>query len=117
MRLGRPIFSHGGKTFSPWIYVGTWPNALLMNQHVIEHGRMFNEIDEENASSVCVIGTAVRDELFGAPEKVGREIIPLGEIVNINGMPFTIIGMFKHYESDQDRKLRELERDKPQQET
>ena len=47
-----------------------------MNQHVIEHGRMFNEIDNENARSVCVIGTTLRDELFGDPEKIGREIIP-----------------------------------------
>jgi putative ABC transport system permease protein len=66
---------------------------------------------------VCVIGTGVRDELFGAPEKVGREINPVGEIITINGMPFTIVGMFKHYESEQDRKLRELEKNKPLQET
>jgi len=60
------------------------------------------------ARSVCVIGTATRDELWGAPEKVGREIIPVGEILYINGLPFTIIGMFQHYESEQERKTREL---------
>ena len=32
----------------------------------------------------------------------------MGETLYINGMPFTIIGMFKHYESEQDRKAREL---------
>jgi hypothetical protein len=32
-------------------------------------------------------------------------------------MPFTIIGMFKHYESEMDRKLREMEKDRPQQTT
>jgi putative ABC transport system permease protein len=117
MRLSRPLFSRGGKTFSPWQLVGTWPNTLEMNQFVVEHGRMFNEIDEENAASVCVIGTATRDELFGSPERVGREIVPLGETININGLPFTIIGMFKHYESEQDRKLRELEKNKPHEET
>jgi len=117
MRLNRAIFSRAGKVFSPWVFVGTWPNALEMNQLTIAYGRMFNQIDEENASSVCVIGTAVRDELFGEPEKVGREIIPTNEVININGMPFTIIGMFKHYESEQDQKLRELEKGKPHEET
>jgi putative ABC transport system permease protein len=117
MRLPRALISRNGKNFQPWYFVGTWPNALEMNQHTVEHGRMFNQIDEENASSVCVIGTTVRDEMFGDPEKLGREINPVGEIITINGMPFTIIGMFKHYESEADRKLREIEKDKPQQET
>jgi putative ABC transport system permease protein len=114
MRLMRPVMTHGTKVFSPWNFVGTWGNALEMNQHVIEHGRMFNEIDDENASSVCVIGTEVRDELFGSPEQLGHELIPIGEKISINGQPFTVIGMFKHYESEQDRKLREIEKDKPQ---
>jgi putative ABC transport system permease protein len=117
MRLRNAVITRGGKVFQSWNFVGTWANALEMNQHVIEHGRMFNDVDEENASSVCVVGTSLRDELFGSPTDVGREINPVGEIVNINGMPFTIIGMFKHYESEMDRKLREMEKDKPQQET
>src|SRR5207344_2615223 len=69
---------------------------------------MFNEVDDEMARSVCVIGTATRDELWGSPEKIGHEIIPLGETIYINRVPFTIIGMFRHYESEQDRKGREL---------
>src|SRR3954471_20832366 len=117
MRMQRPMLTRAGKTFTPYNFVGTWPNALQMNQHVVEHGRMFNEIDDENANSVCVIGTMVRDELFGSPEKVGHEIIPVGEQISVNGQPLTIIGMFQHYESEQERKLRELEKDKPKDET
>ncbi|MCX6904177.1 MAG: ABC transporter permease, partial [Verrucomicrobia bacterium] len=116
MRL-RAYLTHGNKVFSPWVCVGTSPNALEMNQHVIAHGRMFNEFDDELASSVCVIGTATRDELFGSPEDIGREIIPVGEEIHLNGQPFTIIGMFQHYESEQEGKLRELEKGKPRTET
>jgi putative ABC transport system permease protein len=90
--------------------LGTWPNALDMNLHVIQHGRMFNEIDDELARNVCVIGTSVRDALFGNPEEVGHEIIPIGETININGQIFTIVGMFQHYESELARKQRELAR-------
>ncbi|HNQ89617.1 MAG TPA: ABC transporter permease [Verrucomicrobiota bacterium] len=100
--------SANGKRFRPFVCVGVWPVALEMTEHVLAHGRMFNELDDEMARSVCVIGTATRDELWGSPEEVGREIIPIGETLYINGVPFTIIGMFQHYESESDRKRREL---------
>jgi putative ABC transport system permease protein len=115
MRLYGAVLSAHGKKFRPWNLVGVWPIAAKLSEHVVEHGRMFNEIDDEMARSVCVIGTDTRDELFGAPEKVGEEINPVGEVIYINSQPFTIIGMFQHYESEQDRKKRLLEKANPQQ--
>jgi putative ABC transport system permease protein len=108
MRTRNITMTYGDKTIRPRNFLGNWPNAVELNQHVIAHGRMFNEIDDENARNVCVIGTAIRDALFGSPEQVGREIIPVGEFVNINDQRFKIIGMFEHYESEQDKKLREM---------
>jgi putative ABC transport system permease protein len=113
MRLMRPTVGRQGKHFNPFNVVGTWPSALEMNQHTVAHGRMFNEIDDEMGRNVCVIGTATRDELFGAPEETGREIIPVGESINLNGQLFTIIGMFQHYESELERKNRQLAKTKP----
>jgi putative ABC transport system permease protein len=107
MSLRATVSAHG-KSFRPWYLSGVWPIALEMSEHTIEHGRMLNEVDDEMARNVCVIGTATRDEIWGAPEKVGHEIIPIGETLFINGVPFTVIGMFQHYESEQDRKAREL---------
>jgi putative ABC transport system permease protein len=107
-RVPRPTVSAKGKSFRPFICSGAWPVVLELFEHEIAHGRMFNAIDDEQARSVCVIGTNVRDELFGAPADTGQEIIPLGETLLINGQAFTIIGMFKHYESEQERKEREL---------
>ena len=66
-----------------------------MNLHTLEYGRFFTDLDEENANAVCVIGTGIRDELFGSPDKTGQEIVPIGEMININGQPFTIVGMFE----------------------
>ena len=108
--------SANGKSERVWNLAGVWPAAVRMNEHVVKHGRMFNEVDDEMARSVCVIGTAIRNELWGSPEDVGEEIIPVGQTIYINQMPFTIIGMFDHYESDQERKFRELEAAKPKQE-
>src|SRR5215510_11438587 len=114
MRLSATL-SANGKNFRPWYLSGVWPVALEMSEHVIHYGRMFNELDDEMARSVCVIGTATRDELWGSPEKVGREIIPVGETIYINHVPFTIIGMFQHYESEQERKTREAAQNQPAQ--
>ncbi len=103
--------SANGKYFRPFMCTGVWPVALEMGEHVVEHGRMFNELDDELARNVCVIGTATRDELWGEPEKTGEEVIPVGQSININGVPFTIIGMFQHYESENDRKGRLLKKE------
>jgi putative ABC transport system permease protein len=113
MRMNYPTLTANGKHFRPFVCAGVWPIALEMSEHVIAHGRMFNELDDEQARSVCVIGTAARDELFGSPEELGYEVIPVGKTIIINRQPFTIIGMFQHYESDQQRKERELAKLQP----
>ncbi|MBI5774882.1 MAG: ABC transporter permease [Verrucomicrobia bacterium] len=108
MRHRSVTMSREGKRFNPHHFAGTWPSALEMNQHVLEHGRMFNEVDDELARNVCVIGTATRNALFGSPEDLGREVNPVGEDISISGQRFRIIGMFEHYESEQDKKKREF---------
>ncbi len=105
-RGSRTVLSYKNKTARPFSFSGTWPSALEINEHVIEHGRMFNEYDDDLARSVCVIGTGIRDQLFGDPDITGEEIIPIGETITINRQPFTIIGMFQHYESEEARKER-----------
>jgi len=108
MRMRNMIMTREGKSVTPSELVGVWPVILEMNIHKVAHGRFFNDLDDEQAKSVVVIGTGLRDELFGDPATVGREIIPIGEVVNLNGQPFTIVGMFEHYESESERKIREL---------
>jgi putative ABC transport system permease protein len=106
-----------GKSASTSEIVGVWPAVLEMNLYEVAHGRFFCDLDEEFANSVCVIGTGVRDQLFGSPEEEGQEVVPLGEIIQIGGQPFTIVGMFKHYESEQERKLKELAKKQAQEDS
>ncbi len=110
MSLDYARVSRAGRNTFPAETVGVWPAALDMDLFEVAHGRHFTDLDQEFASSVCVIGTGIRDELFGSPEETGEEIIPVGELIHIGGQSFTIVGMFKHYESEQNRKLRELAR-------
>jgi len=107
--------SRADKMVVPSETAGVWPAVVDMNLHTVEHGRFFTDLDEENANAVCVIGTGIRDELFGDPEKIGQEIIPIGEVINLNGQPFTIVGMFTRYEGEREKKEREAAKRKPQQ--
>jgi ABC-type antimicrobial peptide transport system permease subunit len=113
MALERVRITRGARTARPSEFVGVWPEAVTMNLHEIEHGRFFTDLEDQTAASVMVIGTGIRDDLFGSPDETGREIIPIGERVYVNGQPFTIIGLFARYESERDRKERELARSRP----
>ena len=107
MRLeDNPTLAANGKVFRTFMTVGVYPRQCEVLEHVVEHGRLFNDIDAAEARPVCVIGTGIRDELFGRPEETGTEVIPVGRVMTINGQPFTIIGMFQRYEGEQDRKAR-----------
>src|SRR5882724_2188956 len=107
------LLTRGEKMSVPSECVGVSPAVLDMNLHTLEYGRFFTDMDEENANAVCVIGTGIRDDLFGSPDKIGREIVPIGEVININGQPFTIVGMFTRYEGEQEKKERELAKLQP----
>jgi putative ABC transport system permease protein len=107
MEVDDVILTRADKSSDPSECVGVSPAALDMNLHTLAHGRFFTDLDEEQANAVCVIGTGIRDDLFGSPEKTGREIIPLGEVIYINGQPFAIVGMFDRYEGEREKKERE----------
>ena len=99
--------SRKGRGARPWRLQGTWPSALEIQEHEIEHGRMFTMMDDLLANNVCVIGTEIRNSLFDEVDDQGETIIPIGERILINYVPFTIVGMFKEYMSDEDRKKKE----------
>ncbi len=113
MAIYNIIATRGDKMVRPSETVGVWPAVIPMNLHTLQYGRFFTDLDEQYANPVCVIGTGIRDELFGSPEDVGHEIVPIGKIIELNGQPFTIVGMFTRYESEEEKKERELEESQP----
>lgn len=108
IRQYRAYASFAGKRTRASEFVGVTPSVLDMNLLEVEHGRFFNSLDDEQALSVCVIGTGIRDNLFGKPVDPSFGKVPLGELISINGQPFLIVGMFKHFESDKDKRMREI---------
>jgi len=106
--LGRAIIGHKGKRARASECVGVWSDVLVMNLMEVEHGRFFTDLEDHEARNVCVIGTGIRNELWGSPKETGREVIPIGREITINRQPFRIIGMYRYYESEAERKEREL---------
>jgi putative ABC transport system permease protein len=106
MEVERAIATRGGENVVPSEMVGVTRAVLDMNLHVIEHGRWFTSIEEDEARNVCVIGTGIRDALFGPPAETGEAINPVGETISLSGLSFRIIGMFEHYESEREKRAR-----------
>jgi len=59
-------------------------------------GRYLNDDDIRESRKVVVISTVVRDALF----KNGKE--PLGEFIQVNGVPFKVVGVFTDPGGDRD---------------
>ena len=83
---------------------GVWPDYVPINSHVVELGRNITQLDLDRAMHTCVIGRKVVDELW--PER--PQFNPLNETIFINSRPFTVVGVFELYQSDQDKKRKQL---------
>ncbi len=65
---------------------GTTPPFFDIREWPIATGRIFNEQEISGAVKVAVIGQTIVENLFGAES-------PLGQIIRIKKVPFTIIGV------------------------
>ncbi len=79
---------------------GTTPEALYIRDWPIASGRSFTQQDLDGATKVCLLGKTVMENLFGGVD-------PIGQIVRIKKVPFTVIGVLASkgqstYGQDQD---------------
>jgi len=75
---------------------GDYPDIFKIQSYKIEAGRQINWNDENEKRKIAVIGTRVREVLFDVDED------PIGESIQVNGVYFTVVGVFKSSQS-QDR--------------
>ena len=69
--------------------VGTWPSFFPLQNHEVEHGRVFDEGEVQGRRRVAVLGSNVPDDLSTpAGLLVGRDI-------QIRGIGFEVIGVLK----------------------
>ena len=67
----------------------------------ISQGRSINALDEQQRRKVVLIGRRVKDQLFEKDES------PLGEEIIINGISFTVIGVFETLERGNEQRAEE----------
>jgi ABC-type antimicrobial peptide transport system permease subunit len=63
-----------------------------VDRYDLESGRRFSELDMKDRADVIIIGSKVREDCFAPGED------PLGSMLDLEGRPFRVIGVLKHYE-------------------
>ncbi|MEK6528175.1 MAG: ABC transporter permease [Nitrospirota bacterium] len=76
---------YGNQNWSTGV-TGTTPGMLIVRDWKLSAGRAFTETDVKSAAKVCLLGQTVVDNLFGGLD-------PVGQIVRIKKIPFTVIGI------------------------
>jgi putative ABC transport system permease protein len=66
---------------------GTDIDFPLINSWPVEEGAFFTAQDVTTAARVVVLGTVVRDQLFGP------DIDPIGQTIRVQHLPFTVVGV------------------------
>jgi putative ABC transport system permease protein len=67
---------------------GTTTGILVVRDCAIVEGRNFSDQDIRNATKVCLIGQTIIENLFANED-------PLGKIIRVKNVPFTIIGVLE----------------------
>jgi putative ABC transport system permease protein len=68
------------------VVTGTTPEVLEIREWSLVSGRPFTQPDVDGATKVCLLGKTVVENLFGGVD-------PIGQIVRIKKVPFTVIGV------------------------
>ncbi len=64
---------------------GTEPQYFDIRSWPVESGALFTQADSDSAADVAVIGSTVRQNLFGATD-------PIGQTIRIRNLPFKVVG-------------------------
>jgi len=78
------------------------PDYGYIKEVEILDGRFLNELDILDFRKVAVIGEKVKSELFK-----GRDTVAMGKFININGVLFQVVGIFRDF-SRNDNELRRI---------
>ena len=76
---------YGNQNWSTSV-TGSTPEMLDIREWPVASGRCFTQQDVDGATKVCVLGATIVENLFGG-------IDPVGQIIRIKKVPFTVIGV------------------------
>lgn len=79
-----------GKKDGSFTIKGDVPSIINLEPLKIVNGRFINRRDMDELRKVTVIGSRVKDVLFG------DSLDPIGNYVEVNGIPFLVVGVFEY---------------------
>ena len=85
------VTGDNGKSSSAVKLQGTTPEIEKTTSEILMEGRWFSESESNERANVCLIGSSVVDSYFPFKD-------PIGESLEIGGMPFRIIGVLQKRE-------------------
>jgi putative ABC transport system permease protein len=79
---------YGNQNWST-VVMGATPEMLSVRDWPVAAGRNISQSDVDGATKNCLIGQTIAENLFGAAD-------PVGKIIRIKKIPFTVIGLLEH---------------------
>jgi len=76
---------------NPFVRGGEPELVEVLPIYSVKQGRFLTAEENLHAERICVLGAAIADTLFGPLDPLGRE-------VRVNGLPFTVIGVFEPHQ-------------------
>lgn len=85
--MGQEIVNYGNQTRKASL-LGTSADYINIDKSEIDYGRWFTDSEDKTLATVAVIGSGMKEKLFGDQD-------PIGKTVSIRKTKFTIIGVMK----------------------
>lgn len=95
----RDVTVNYGKESLVYSIQGVGSNFQFIENAKMIDGRFINYPDESATAKVAVIGKKIRTDVFGELDT------PIGEYIDISGIPFKIIGVYKEYEDREEERI------------
>ncbi len=80
--------SYGSKIVTDLTVSGRNAYYFILNRDMVLQGRTLKFFDDDSATSVCLISQDAVDAFFAG-------INPLGEVIYVGGLPFTVVGRYE----------------------
>ncbi len=86
-----------------FLVAGSLPEFSFFRTLPVAEGRFYTAEDEAQSRRVAFLGTEIREQLFK-----GRAAV--GQTIEINGLPYTVIGVMRRKEQDSDYDGRDVDK-------
>ncbi|UOY07834.1 ABC transporter permease [Muricauda sp. SCSIO 64092] len=95
----RGVTVNYGKESLVYSIQGVASNFQFIENAKMIDGRFINYQDEMSTAKVAIVGKKIRSDVFNEVET------PIGEYIDISGIPFKIIGVYKEYEDREEERI------------